>query len=256
MLTKNIPPQIIAWADGDGSRIVQDENQKNHWKLVSLEKGKETELELRLRANGDFMHHVNKGALGLFIQAVDGLRINRVIVAGVENIGLPGSTKAGAYQGPADGGHGNQEQQIGYSGSDARGIYIGACSNVCTDRIQAHGIISRYGNATGIEFAGGTEHATIDSSVVGDVTAGAAFMAPITESSPTVSANPNFPTGMSFNTRYPNTEPEALGLLVDSTTRNISVQDFQVTGVIEQPQRKRASKIRVEARLNNLSPGY
>ncbi len=259
MLTKNIPPEIIAWADGDGSRIVQDENQKNHWQLVSLDKGKETILELRMRSNGDFMHHVNKGALGLFVQAVDGLRINRVIVAGVENIGLPGSTKAGAYQGPADGGHGNQEQQIGYSGSDARGIYVGACSNVFTDRIQAHGIISRYGNATGIEFAGGTEHATIQSPVVGDVTAGAAFMAGMTESLPKVDslgANPNFPTGINFNSRYPNTEPEALGLLVDYTTRNIAIEDFQVTGVIEQPQRKRASKIRVEARLNNLSPGY
>ena len=52
------------------------------------------------------MHHVNKGGIGLFIQAVDGLSVNRVIVAGMENAGLPGSNLAGPYQGPDDGGGG------------------------------------------------------------------------------------------------------------------------------------------------------
>lgn len=270
MLTKNIPAELIAWADGDGSRIVLGGEQPNDWKLVSSDGGA-TVLRLKLRANGDFMHHVNKGALGLFIQAVDGLRINRVIVAGVENIGLPGSEKAGPYQGPSDGGHGSQSQQLGYSGADARGIYVGACSNVCSDRIQAHGITSRYGHATGIEFAGGTEHAQIHSAVVGNVTAGAGFMEPLPEHdtndesppdsepctvAPTCSSNSHFPPGREFQTRYPNTAPEAFGLMVDATTRNIAIENFQVTGTMEQPGRRRGSKIRIESRLNKLSPGH
>jgi len=255
MLTKNIPAEIVAWADGNGSRIVPTNGKKNRWQLIRSADSCDVLLELELRSNGDFMHHVNKGAIGLFVQAVDGLQVNRVIVAGVENIGLPGSAYAGAYVGPSDGGHGNQQQQLGYSGCDARGIYIGACSNVCTDRIQSHGIVSRYGHATGIEFAGGTEHAEIHSAVVGNVAAGTGFQQDEPDEK-AIAANPFFPPAVDFPSRYPNPEPQAVGLVVDSTTRNIAVEDFQVIGTIVQPGRRSAPKLRIEARLNNLSPGH
>lgn len=240
MLTRNLQP-ILDWALGDESRLVQRCGKKNQWKLKS--KSGVDLLDLQLRSNGDLMHHVNNG---VFVQAVDGLRVHRVIVAGVENAGLPSSNLAGPYQGPNDGGHGNQDQQIGYSGADARGIYLGACSNVCTDRVQAHGVISHFGYAAGIEFAGATEHAEVHRAVAGNVTAGAAFQ-PHQDRPPVASE---------FSDRFPNASAQAVGLVVDATTRNIGIEDFQVTGSISNPGRKPAPKIRIEARLNHLSPDH
>ena len=198
---------------------------------------------LRLRGNGDTMHHVNKGALAVFVQAVDGLCLNRVVVAGVHNVGLPGSLKAGPYQGPDDGGHGAQAQQEGYNGADAFGVYLGACSNVVVDRVQAHGIQSDYGNATGITLAGGTEHAAVFSAVAGNIAAGQAYRLP-GESS----CKPDVPLS-----RFPNAAPVGIGLHVDNTTRNIQIDDFQQVGKLTQPSRNYASKIVIESRLNLLN---
>lgn len=212
------------------------------YKLVA--EGSEEPLAwLRLRGNGDTMHHVNKGALAVFIQAVDGLCLNRVVVAGVRNVGLPGSLKAGPYQGPDDGGHGAQAQQEGYNGADAFGIYLGACSNVAVDRVQAHGIQSDYGKATGIALAGGTEHAAVLSAVTGNVTAGQAYRLPGERS-----CKPDVPLS-----RFPNAAPVGIGLHVDNTTRNIQIDDFQQVGKLTQPSRNHASKILIESRLNLLN---
>ncbi|MFO0902070.1 MAG: hypothetical protein U0939_03670 [Pirellulales bacterium] len=249
---------FVEWSKGVG-RIVPDASNPTHYRL-ERDDGKQP-VELRLRSNGDLMHHVNKGALGVFIQAVDGLDLDRVIVATVENRGLPGSAKAGPYQGPRDGGHGDQARQVGYSGSDARGIYLGACSNVEADRVQAHGVVSHFGNATGIELAGGSEHVELHSALVGSVSAGHSFRDP--REFPVVDEN-RYPFGAgtvlveprSFNSLYPNAPPIALGLLADGTTRNIGIEDFQVSGVIGQPGPRSASKVRIESRLNRVSPSH
>lgn len=192
------------------------------------------------------MFHVNKGALGLFIQAVDGLVLDRVVVAVVENKGLPGSNHAGPYQGASDGGHAAQNQQQGYSGCDARGIYIGACSNVLADRIQAHGIVSDYGSSTAIEVGGGTEHAKFLSPVAGLTQAGSKFA-----NDEDLENTENKPR--TFLERFPNLPPMVIGMKVDATTRNVQIEDFQVTGKLTCPIESFPPKIRLESRLNVLS---
>jgi hypothetical protein len=233
---------LVDWAFDTGSRwkITADDGRPGYFWLNGPEDS--DRRELRILSNGDTMHHVNKGALGIFIQAVDGLCMERVVVAGVENTGLPGSAMAGPYQGPDDGGHGSQEQQVGYSGCDSRGIYLGACSNVTADRIQAHAVNSSFASATGIQVGGGSEHVEILSALAGNVIAGSEFS----------------PRGVfvPFTTLYPNGPATAIGLHIDNTTRNICIEDFQMVGALTQPGRKMASKIVIESRLNHLSPEH
>lgn len=235
-------PVTSGWRSPEHSPADTEQSEPGLYKLVAGSSEKPLAW-LRLRGNGDTMHHVNKGALAVFIQAVDGLCLSRVVVAGVRNVGLPGSLKAGPYQGPDDGGHGAQAQQEGYNGADAFGVYVGACSNVVVDRVQAHGIQSDYGNATGIAMAGGTEHAAILSAVGGNIAAGQAYRLP-GESS----CKPDVPLS-----RFPNAAPVGIGLHVDNTTRNIQIDDFQQVGKLTQPSRHYASKLVIESRLNLLN---
>jgi len=230
---------FIDWAKNDGSKIVQDPGTPYKFKLKNE--------EFTLMSNGDSMFHVNKGALGLFIQAVDGLLLDRVVVAVVENKGLPGSDLAGPYQSASNGGHAAQNQQQGYSGCDARGIYLGACSNVLADRIQAHGIVSDYGSSTAIEVGGGTEHAKFISAVAGLTQAGAKFA-----DDSDFENSENKPH--TFMERFPNLPPMVIGMKVDATTRNVQIDDFQVTGKLACPVDSFPPKIRLESRLNVLSP--
>ncbi len=237
-LTKKLFP-FVDWAKGDGSKITQDPDKPYLFKLKNE--------KLTLMSNGDSMFHVNKGALGLFIQAVDGLVLDRVVVTVVENKGLPGSDLAGPYQSAADGGHAAQNQQQGYSGCDSRGIYVGACSNVYADRIQAHGIVSDYGSCTAIEVAGGTEHAKFISPVAGLTQAGAKFA-----EDGDFENKENKPR--TFGARFPNQPPMVIGMKIDATTRNIYMEDFQVTGKLSCPIDSFPPKVRMESRLNVLTP--
>lgn len=240
-LNRNLAEKLISlipWAEGKMGNFKQSEDRKFIWNLG--------DKEFRLFSNGDSMFHVNKGSLGLFLQAIDGLNLDRVNVTVVENKGLPGSDCAGNYRDSSNGGHKLQNQQLGYTGANSKGIYIGACSNVMADRIQAHGVVSDYGSSVGIEIAGGSEHVSLLSPVVGIVESGRNFNKEYRK----VSEENKIST---FQTRFPNTPPIANGLLVDETTRNIGIEDYQNIGKIESPIEEFPAKIRIHSRLNSLN---
>lgn len=230
---------IVKWAENHEGPIVKERNNIFRYRNTPSKK-------FKLYSNGDSMFHVNKGAIGLFLQAIDGLNLDRVTVTVVENKGLPGSVKAGNYRDGSDGGHKGQNQQIGYSGADSRGIYLGACSNVSADRIQSHGIVSYYGSASGIEVGGGCEHINMISPVVGIVRAGEKYAK---EYDPTANSRLK-----PFTSRFPNIPPIANGLLADATTRNIKIEDYQNIGKIESAVDEFPAKIKIHSRLNYLNP--
>jgi len=229
---------IVEWAEGNDGNLTQSKDSKFLWEMGNK--------KFRLYSNGDSMFHVNKGALGLFLQAIDGLNLDRVNVTVVENKGLPGSDCAGNYRDSSNGGHKLQNQQLGYTGANSKGIYIGACSNVMADRIQSHGVVSDYGSSVGIEIAGGSEHVSLLSPIVGIVESGRNFNKEYNK----VSEEGKIST---FQTRFPNTPPIANGLLVNETTRNIGIEDYQNIGKIESPIEEFPAKIRIHSRLNSLN---
>jgi len=208
-----IPPAIVAWASSGQMRIGPVPKRPNLYRIVDQNK-----TRFSLQANGDSMFHVNKGAVGLFLQAVDGLKVDRVVVAGVRNSGYPGSDLPGPYSGPGDGGHTAQGRQLGYGGADARAVHVGACSHVVMRHVSASALASDFGSAHAISIAGGSVGVDAEDLVLGDVTAGQGF------------ANSGQPIP---GARLPNCAPEAIGLFVDRFSLNVRTSGIHQLGVIE-----------------------
>jgi hypothetical protein len=220
-----IPPQLVAWANTPNWRIL-----KAGGKDYRIEP--DQSIRFRVLGNGDSMFHVNKGAIGLFVQGVDGLTLDRVSVSNVANLGLPGSTKPGRYKGPDDGGHPNQGWQTGYTGADARGIYVGACSNVTAADISASAVDSRYGSAWGVSIAGGSANVDSDGILIGDVSAGSDYQAK---------------TAQQPRDRLPNTPPEAIGLYVDRFSTDVGICGLHLMGRVASVLPKDGVGIRIES---------
>lgn len=160
----NIPKEVIDWAKGKGAIEKVPYSATDY----QLSPG----FKMQVLCNGDTMHHVNKGVIGLFIQSVDGLMLDNVIISGVKNTGYKGEERAGSYLGSEDGGHESQGDIVGYSGADARGIYIGACSNVELRDPKVFSVISDYGSGYGIEIANGNHNVIVENPIVANCHAG------------------------------------------------------------------------------------
>ena len=160
----NIPKEIIDWAKGKGAL------KKVRFSAKDFRLNKN--FSMQVLCNGDSMHHVNKGGIGLFIQSVDGLMLDNVIISGVKNTGHQGEERAGNYIGSEDGGHKSQGGIIGYSGADARGIYIGACSNVELKDPKVFSVSADYGSSYGIHIAHGNHNVRIENPIVANCHAG------------------------------------------------------------------------------------
>lgn len=226
-----IPPEIIAWARTPQARIVRVSGARNRFRLTGVPG---SDLRFTLQANGDSMFHVNKGAVGLFVQGVDGLTLDRVVVSGVRNTGWPGSDLAGSYVGPGDGGHKEQGRQIGYGGADARGVHVGACTHVAIADLSMSALTSEFGLASGISIAGGSAHVTAERLLFGDIRAGGGYAA----------------TGRALPmSRLPNLAPEAIGLFVDRWSVNVAVETAGRLGdiVAEPAGLQNARSVRMES---------
>ena len=160
----NIPKEIIDWAKVKGM-IKKSKERSTDYIL-----GKR--FKMQVLSNGDSMHHVNKGCIGLFIQSVDGLTLDNVIISGVKNTGNQGEDTAGSYLGSEDGGHKSQGDIVGYGGADARGIYIGACSNVELNDAKVFSVSSAHGSSYGIEIANGNHNVVIENPIIANCHAG------------------------------------------------------------------------------------
>jgi hypothetical protein len=208
-----IPPSVVAWASSGQQRIAAVPRRRNLYRILG-----QNQTRFTLQANGDSMFHVNKGAVGLFLQAVDGLTLDRVVVAGVRNSGYPGSDLPGAYSGPSDGGHTAQGRQLGYGGADARAVHVGACSHVLMRHVAASALASDFGSALAISIAGGSVAVDAKDLVIGDVSAGQGYE----------NGGDALPTA-----RLPNRAPEAIGLFVDRFSVNVSTQGIHSLGRIQ-----------------------
>lgn len=200
-----VPPSIVGWSHDPRRRLVPSADDPRQRVLVDDCDPCTPLARFELRCNGDSMHHVNKGVIGVFIQAVDGLVLERVGVDGVVNAGEPGSDLAGPYIGPTDGGHLGQERQLGYGGADARGVYLGACSDARVRGLRISNVESAHGSAHGIELSGGTRRVVLRDCALGRVTAGSR-------------RDPSPGSAL-----YPNRPARAVGIRVDQTTASVSV---------------------------------
>ena len=224
--TLNIPPKIVEWSETSSLKLIQRVNDPRIWDLVNESDLATVLASYELHANGDSMHHVNKGVLNIFIQSVDGLILEDVQSSGSKNYGAAGSQLAGPYTGPEDGGHSGQNKQIGYGGADSRGVYIGACSDIWLDGVKALDTEAEYGSARGIEIAGASDSVEVQRCYVFNVKAGSALEIP-------------------YSSTYPNLKPVAVGIHISPNTEFVGLSACKVSGQLSQPGRATPRKVEI-----------
>ncbi|WP_141135150.1 hypothetical protein [Puniceibacterium sediminis] len=208
---RTISETIRHWASDGNQRLVPSDETPGVWQI-----GIAKPERFQVRCNGDSMHHVNKGVIALFIQAVSDLDLDNLLISNTVNAGAAGSALAGPYTSGQDGGHAGQAKQIGYTGAGARGAYIGACTDVRVRALRVMGVQSHWGNATGIELAGGTECADLTGCGSGQVQAGTRIIE-------------------QRQTAMPNGAAVATTLRIAPDTRLVKVSGFHDAGGVVQP---------------------
>ena len=103
----------------------------------------------------DSMGHTMKGNIGLFISAVDGMKIQDVNINNIENTGSIGNETKG--------------DNTPYEGSTTRAVAIVGSVNVEINSINVNKINSLHGNGIGIDMLGETNNVTIDNAKVEDI---------------------------------------------------------------------------------------
>jgi hypothetical protein len=134
-----IDPAIVAWAEaGSAGNLAAVMNAH----------------QMRYLPNGDIMHHVTKGNMGIRCCGVRRLRMEDISITGVLNNSAAGSEIV-AYYGPARG-HSLQNPSTGFTGAEVRGISLSLCHNTRLHNIMVCNLRSQQGSATGIDVQNGT----------------------------------------------------------------------------------------------------
>ena len=137
--TLSIDDSIVAWAESDTLTLVVSDDQSQ----ASIMDGDTTIQTYGLVYNGDSMHHVMKGVLGIRVEGASSLTLKRVGVKGVTNEGALG---AGSYTSS----HAAQGTMVGFGGTLCHGIRIGACDKVTCENVHVSNVSSGGGPATGL----------------------------------------------------------------------------------------------------------
>lgn len=120
--------------------------------------------------NGDAMHHVPKGPIGLRLDGGSDIMVRDTSVIGVRNHGaaaklypFPGESNETAYYSHSgDGGHEGQDPQGGYMGADVRGVSIAAVQGAELLRCEVRNVQTEFGWAHGIDVFNDAASVTLE----------------------------------------------------------------------------------------------
>jgi hypothetical protein len=166
--------------------------------------------------NGDSMFHTNKGVLGVKIDGINRFGIRNMIIRGVGNSGIWGSTACGEYVVS----HPKSGSQQGFSGRDARGLGISSCHNGYIHDTIIRDVCSMYGHCYGVHFMNETSQIEFKNTVVTDIISGCdtQMMQNELRSNPMVALLPN---GI----------PRTYGIKCDQKCINVRMQDVSVRDI-------------------------
>ena len=178
--------------------------------------GKDMRYSVKIRCNGDSMHHVHKGTLAFRFDGITGLLMEQCSAQQVTNQGPNGSLVNGAYRDGSDGGHEGQGSKLfGYTGADCYGIRLSACKSASLLGCSVRAVDSQNGSAVGLYISNESQDILLDHCEVNSVKAGSAVSGVV-----------------SWNEA--NTVPQAFGMKTDSDTRATVVKNCSVRGDFSQ----------------------
>ena len=147
----SISPEVIQWS----------ETPKGRFKEIVLPKQ-------QYLCGQDTMAHLNKGVIGVRIEATNHVLIEGLQILNIVNQGHLGSEQhCGHYQ------YGCQPQQKpGYRGADAFGCHFSSCKDVAVFKGQINGVRSYNGIAAGMCFINHCHDTSIDEVEMNNISAG------------------------------------------------------------------------------------
>jgi len=137
--TLSIDSNLLEWSKDPSISLTLDETATE----ASLTNG----TTFKVRYNGDSMHHVIKGVLGLRIEGATDVSLTNLTI---KDIVTEGALGRGVYLNEKDGGHEGQTGMVGYWGTVSHGIRISGCSSISFKNIFVTSVSSTNGPAYGI----------------------------------------------------------------------------------------------------------
>lgn len=189
------------------------------------------EMEFVVLAQGDIQHHVLKGNLGLRIEGVSDLSIERLTIAGVDNQGEKGYgyTALGqemGYIGDQDGGHGGQGAMAGYFGNHTRGLSLAGCTGVKIKDLKISNVKSKSGPAIALELKGESSDMKLEQVDIKNVSSGYGL-------------GDSAKVQIKAMKKYPNWQPTSTGIRADETVTYTEIKNVRVASLsqpVESPK--------------------
>jgi len=142
--TLSIDPLLVDWKKNTAYTLTTNDERT----IATLKDESSTVLgQFNIRNNGDSMHHVMKGVLGLRIDSCSGVVCNNLTVS---NVGNDASTSAGVYGDATEGAHDGQTGMHGYWGNVTYGIRVSGSEEIELNNTRIKNINSNTGPATGL----------------------------------------------------------------------------------------------------------
>ena len=201
----NITQDTINWANGgyDINQLLNDGN------------GYEYKL------NGDTMFHVNKGVVAYRFDCVRDLKIEKCSLVGLKNYGRLGNeTKGGAYSLSHD-----QQVRPGYHGGDTMGFCFAYCRDVKMFDTKIVNVVSKNGDAYGINIINGTENQYIEHICINGIYAG-------TKRKCGWLGEDYYGNKVEYNDELPNSLPDSIGIRIDNTSENIKIKCKYISNLV------------------------
>lgn len=148
----NITPEIIKWSES--KEMTLNQLMKN--------------TGYKYQCNGDSMHHVIKGLIGIKIDCCDNLKIENCFLNNIINYGNLGSYKDGNYQIS----HNRQKYSKGYLGCLCRGISIHNCKDVDIKDTHIDVVKSRNGSTIACDIFNQSINVSIDNLFIDKIFSG------------------------------------------------------------------------------------
>jgi len=222
----SIDINLLDWALGGGGKKLKLVPGENAAQLFdSNGTTPVSDAKYNIHYQGDAMHHVLKGMIGVRFEGACGVYMEDICVVGTENSGALGQFNV-PYQGSGDGGHEGQASMIGYHGANVKGVSMAACQDVEIKNMLVSNTKSHFGNATGLNIMNDCANIKIDNVEIKDVTAGSELL--------------NASQG------YPNTRQLGQGLFVGPTCQ-ANISNIKTGGVFKQPGPETAVSVKIES---------
>lgn len=208
--TLNIHDGVVDWKDNPQLYFKVEDNKLKMYDGNDNPYPNESQYVYNIVCNGDSMHHVNKGVIGLRIDGVNKLYATDLTVTNITNISEKGSELGGNYTKS----HSSQGSSlVGYQGTKTYGVVLSAVNDVVISNLQVDSVSSTYGSSCGMAVNPDSNNLTLDNIKINNIESYVGG------------------TYTDNDVGLPNENPVSKGLYVGTNCFNVNCKNINVTNI-------------------------